>query len=318
MVAICDLSVNANPRPLLFQKILPTLAVVFVWAFSATAAETDPYTNRHLDLNDSLTVLDAKMNKTLNAIAASWTHGNNEELFINEVFKQLAGVRWTDKYEKWATSSPEVELLPVHRSETVFARLPFLAVRGANWGLARTINVDGTYIGSDKIGHFFSQGRKFYSRYRRLGTVELAAERTAMWEAFIWGRTFSSVYSNADLIANYEGFLFYRGLFNDNVVSGKSAMFRWQDERLVRQRPFTWADHVNALWDELFNPNVYIRSLLPHIEQRMLRLCDDYANRPERYRKQNLEALRERYPHLGMRDAAFLDPDTFLSKNCPE
>ncbi len=52
-------------------------------------------------------------------------------------------------------------------------------------------------------------------------------------------------YSNADLVANYEGYRFYRSLFDDDVISGKTAILRWENNRWVIQREFDWADHVN-------------------------------------------------------------------------
>lgn len=43
-------------------------AVIVLSAVSATSAETEPDTSRHLDPIDSLPVLDANMNETLDAI----------------------------------------------------------------------------------------------------------------------------------------------------------------------------------------------------------------------------------------------------------
>ena len=296
---------------------LGAAAVVLLTIVPVVAYETDPYTNRDIDLVDSLAILDEKVNASLDRIATSWSRGENERAFVKAVFQQLGGWHWVDKLEKWAIDAPEIDKLPLCRAESVFAELPLHITRGARWALTRIMNVNGTYVGTDKIGHFLSQGRKFYSRYRRLGTLERAAQRTAMWEAWIWGRSFSAVFSNADLVANYEGFLFYRGLFNDDVVSGKVAMFRWKDGRPVRQRSFSWADHVNPFWDEMHNPNVYNSALLPYIKSRMTRLCDDYTKRPDRYQVDDWEALRERYRHVGLRDAAILVPTRFLSENCP-
>ena len=263
------------------MRIWPTAAIfgaavgTLLTAGSALAYETDPYTNRDLDLADSLAILDEKMNAALDRIAASWSRGEDEWAFITAIYRDVGGPALDRQARalgdgraggRQAADQPAAN--PCSRSCRC---TPPAGSRF--WGLGRTMNVNGAYIGTDKIGHFLSQGRKFYSRYNRLGSIERAAQRTAVWEALIWGRLMSGIFSNADLVANYEGFLFYRGLFQNGVVADKVALFRWEDGRPVRQRPFSWADHVNAFWDETLNPNAYADAIVPHMQRRILRLC---------------------------------------------
>ncbi len=53
------------------------------------------------------------------------------------------------------------------------------------------------------------------------------------------------MFSNADLVANYEGWRFYQSLFEDNVVEGKAAILMLDGDIYVQQRPFSFADHIN-------------------------------------------------------------------------
>ena len=46
-------------------------------------------------------------------------------------------------------------------------------------------------------------------------------------ERWLFGQLTTSIYSNADLVANYEGYRFYRSLFEDGVVPGKPAIVRF-------------------------------------------------------------------------------------------
>ena len=279
--------------------------------------ETDPYTNRELDLDDSIEVLDAKVNEALDRIASNWSRGCNERAFIYAVYRDLGGLHWVDKIERWAMFAPEIDRLPRNRAESVFADAPIIRSSGARLGnFTRTINVNGTYISTDKLGHFFSQGRKFYSRYQRLGTEVKAARLTARWEGLIWGNLLSGIYSNADLIANYEGFLFYRGLLYEGDDEDQDTIFVCREGNLVKLRDFTWAEHVNGFWDEMLNPSYFKRSLVPAIEQRMLRLCSDYSRRPRRYEIQNSEELNARYRAIAMRDSSVLPISQFLDENC--
>lgn len=281
------------------------------------AGETDPYTNRDIDIDDSIEILDAKVNEALDRISANWSRGCNERAFIFAVYRDLGGLHWVDKIERWAMFEPDIHRLPSNRADSVYAEMPFLRSSGARIGnFSRTINVNGIYMSTDKLGHFFSQGRKFYTRHERLGTVAQAARRTARWEGFIWGQLLSGIYSNADLVANYEGFLFYRGLFNDGVVNDQEAIFHCQDGSLVKRREFTWADHVNSLWDEMINPSYFKQSLVPAIERRMLRLCADYAKRPERYQIRNPVDLQARYRVLTLRESSVPPISQFLNEKC--
>ena len=301
-----------GPLPLRVAAVLVALA-----APPHHGYETDPYAKRHLDVADSLEVLDAKVNDALDEIAASWRRGEDEWAFVMAVYRKVGGLHWVDKLERWAMNSPEVAKIPVARRESMVADFPLMAGRvAAIFGFGPTINIGGVYFGTDKIGHFFSQGRKFYGRYRSMGDEAKAARRSVLTEKALFGRLTTGVYSNADLVANYEGYLFYRGLFHDGVVAGKKAIFRWREDAPVKQRAFTWADHVNAYWDEALNANVYSAALLPYVKKRMLMLCDDFRRRPHRYRVADAEALFRRYQPIGVVDTSALRPETFLAENC--
>ena len=279
--------------------------------------ETDPYTNRELDIDDSLEILDTKVNEALDRIASNWSRGCHERALIYAVYRDLGGFHWVDKIERWAMLAPEVDRLPNDRAESVFADAPIFRSSGARLGnFSRTINLNGTYISTDKLGHFFSQGRKFYTRYQRLGTEVKAARLTAKWEGLIWGKLLSGIYSNADLVANYEGFLFYRGLLGDDSVPDQDAIFVCKEGHLVKRRHFTWADHVNGFWDEMLNPSYFKQSLVPAIERRMLRLCADYSERPTRYQIKDSDVLHARYQVLTMRYSSVLPVSQFLDENC--
>ena len=293
--------------------------LVALFAAAATAYETDPYTNRHLDIADSIGVLDAQVNAALGAIAAEWpaSRGESERALILAVYRRLGGVHWVDKIERWAIDSPQVAKLPNTRAESIIGDFPFLAGRVAVlFGFGPTINIGGHYVGTDKIGHFFSQGRKFYRRYRRTGSEAKAARWSIVTETGLFGSLTTGVRSNADLVANFEGYRFYRSLLHDGVVEAKPAIFRWQGGGLVQRRPFTWRDHVNAFWDEALNPNVYGAGLMAAVRGRLLRLCSDFAARPQRYRV-DATRLLARYRHVGVTDTQWLAPAQYLPAHCP-
>ena len=112
-------------------------------------------------------------------------------------------------------------------------------------------------------------------------------------------------YSNADLVANYEGHRFYRELFEDDIVPGRKALLRRTRSGWVVQRDFDWASHVNAYWDEALNASYYDVLLRPFIEPHIRAYCGDYRRAPEQYRIDPAEDQRlgERYAFLHLREA---------------
>lgn len=281
---------------------------------SGEAYETDQFSNRLEPIADATGILNRRVNDTIQQIAEEWRGPRNDRKFVNRVFHRIGGHHWVDKLERWAMNSEKVERLRTPRRRSIYSGHPIWATRFAGlFGVGPTIKINEVLVGSDKIGHFLSQGRKYYRRYQRKGDEAAAGEWSAYTERAIFGQMTTGSYSNADLVANYEGYLFYRSLFEDDVIPGKPAILRWDGEGWVVQRPFDWADHVNAYWDEALNINHYDRLLYERMEQRLQEFCGDYRARPAMYRIENEEKLAERYAHLELRDTSELR----LSNLCP-
>ncbi|MFQ5981755.1 MAG: hypothetical protein ACE5KS_00120 [Woeseiaceae bacterium] len=285
----------------------------------AAAYETDQFYNRSQPIADSTEVLNRKVNETLAEIVAEWRKGHDRKAFVNEIYHRLGGRHWVDKLERWAMKSPDVQKLETPRYKSIYAGMPLWSTRTTFlFGIGSTIRVNDQLIGSDKIGHFFSQGRKFYRRYLRYGSEEKAARQSAYTERAIFGRGTTGSYSNADLVANYEGHRFYRSLFEDDVVPGKPAILRWEDGGWVIQRPFDWADYVNEYWDEALNVNQYDNLIYKRIRKRMEGLCPQYWKNPSLYTIENEEELKARYAHLDLRDSSFLRLDNLCPYAAPQ
>ena len=277
------------------------------------AYETDQFSNRLQKIADSTELLNEKVNETIRGIADEWEGKQNNRKFVNKIYHDIGGHHWVDKLERWAMNSPEIERLPTPRRDSIYAGHPLWATRvAALFGAGPTIKLNHVLVGSDKIGHFLSQGRKYYRRYLRYDDEARAGEWSAFTEKAIFGQMSTGSYSNADLVANYEGYMFYRSLFEDNVISGKPAILKWEDNAWVIQRPFDWADHVNEYWDEALNINHYDGWLYSHMKNRLMNFCGDYHLAPAMYDIGYEQALRSRYENLQLRDTAELR----LSKLC--
>jgi len=284
-------------------------ACVLLAASPARGYETDQHHNRLLPLADSTAALNDKVNATLREIVALPRPPSDEGAFMQAIYHRLGGLHWVDRIEHWVMESPDVAKLSTPRYSSIYAGHPLWVTRVTTlFGIGATFKVDGVLIGSDKLGHFFSQGRKFYRRWLRSHDEASAAARSAYTERAIFGQMTTGDYSNADLVANYEGHRFYRSLFEDGIVPGKVAILRREEGRWVLQRDFDWADHVNPYWDEALNPNHYDRWLNPRMRERFLHFCDDYRIDPQQWTisPEEDERLRSHYATLQLRDTSDL------------
>ncbi len=303
---------NETARKLFLQ--LTAAALASSLPVAAIAYETDQFSNRNEPLADSTEVLNRKVNDTLEEIVAEWHEGQDKMAFVDAIYRKIGGLHWVDRLERWAMKSPEVEKLETRRYDSVFADHPLWAVRVISiFGVGKTIRLNEQLIGSDKIGHFISQGRKFYRRYLRYGSEAQAAKQSAYTERALFGSLTTGAYSNADLVANYEGHRFYRSLFEDDIVPGKPAILRWQGDHWLIQREFDWADHVNEYWDEALNVNHFDAALYKHMHAAFVAMCPQYWEAPELYMIADEGVLKERYAHLGLNDASELRLDSL----CP-
>ena len=281
--------------------------LVLLVAVPCAAYETDQFTNRLNPIEDSIELLNIKVNETLNSIVDDWKGPRDDWKFVNAVYFEIGGRHWVDKIERWAMKSPDVERLVQSRHQSIYKGHPIWATRvAALFGVGPTIMINGQLVGSDKLGHFLSQGRKYYGRYLRSLDEIQAAAHSAYTERAIFGQLTTGVYSNADLVANFEGYRFYRSLFEDNVVLAKPAILRWDNDHWMIQSRFDWADFVNEYWDEALNINHYDSLLYPHMKQRFLTFCADYNAAPERYQIENEAELKEKYTHIQLRETSEL------------
>ena len=166
------------------------------------------------------------------------------------------------------------------------AMFPLNPIRA--WGCA-TMNVYGSYIGTDKIGHFTDMGMHYYQTYvgyRKKGMSEEQAVRQAIYvgtdepltgESKLLGYWTAGDYSNADLVANYTGMLFYRNLSEPQNIKGQL-----RPPMLVRDGPY-WriAPHVRAdndffaifisdHLDEALNPGHFLENMRPGLRDEIV------------------------------------------------
>ncbi len=306
VVTRCSITPTGSETGHTIKLLLPTVLALFTPPLCG-AYETDQFSNRLQPIADSTNILNQQVNLSISNSIKNWRGPRNNKKVVNRIFHSIGGHHWVDKLERWTMSSPEVEKLSTPRRASIYSGHPIWATRVAVlFGVGPTIKLNNQLIGSDKIGHFLSQGRKYYRRYLRYHDEARPGEGSAFTERAIFGQMTTGSYSNADLVANFEGHLFYRSLFEDNVIPGKPAILLWTDDAWVVQRPFDWADHINEYWDEALNINHYDAWLYSRMKNRLLSFCEDYAQAPAMYDIQSEQLLASRYQGLQLRNTSEL------------
>ena len=157
-----------------------------------------------------------------------------------------------------------------------------------------TINAYGTHFGVDKIGHFVHMGYDIYLVYRRL--IRAGHDRDeAMFRAMqfnvegaggekgVFGSMTVGSYSNADLVSNYVGCLFFRNLTETVDLKGQSSapmLMRngpfWQIADHVYQNPKFFSRFISDHYDESLNPSLYAETMQSKMRQNVTQRHEDY------------------------------------------
>lgn len=243
-------------------------ALFFAAASSSRALEVDPYLAWLADIPDSIDALNAYTNAILSghlqvlnekrrpptectAVADSvLTH------FHATVLTRRRALAFIKRSPEIATWKDGGWITAVRRS--YYQDLPPLYVSS----IAATIDLNGIRLSIDKIGHFFAFGRRYAQRYRRAvaagATHEEALRAVVLWgvrkENGFVGKKIDTIFSHADLEANYQGFRFARDL-----CEGPAPFVRREGGRWVLDRDVDLRDYVTPAFDEGYNNNHFTK-----------------------------------------------------------
>lgn len=188
---------------------------------------------------------------------------------------------------------------------------------------ACTFKVYGTYLGSDKVGHFTDMGMHYYRAYAGAlrdrksekeaiaAAVRVGTHGPIFSERGMVGYLSAGAYSNADLAANFQGFLFYRNLTDSMKLEGKDrpAMLErdgpyWKTAAHVKKDSDFFAAFISDHLNEALNPSHFESAMRDEIRRAiksrteivLARYADEHGNRRSRaYFDQMAQWLRTYY-----------------------
>jgi hypothetical protein len=303
------------------------LLALMSWAFvlNVLAVETDQYMAWKIELSDSSEAINSYLNQEVTAAIAKINLEKNSanyscEDVTGKILSHIKGKYEISRVSEWTSSSNQVARYPDELARYEYARQSIYrhsnSLVNAMVDLAKTINVDGYYFGTDKIGHIFYMGRHYYHEYLKaidkkwshLQAVRFAIDKGIGSEQNFLGYAVGGVFSYADLEANYQGLL----LALDFCQGSQPYLTQTEDKKFVFNQKLNIRKYVNADFDETFNPNYYGPNKIKSVRTMIsAHYCDEYQGhqvieRFRSYRSRYQESYSRKYVWDKLKNTKFV------------
>ncbi len=254
---------------------------------AVNASETDQFYASSAVIKDSSDAINNYFHKS---IKAGIKKANDKDHFIScrevasNVLTQVLGKfsvkrfvhdKSYSKVSHFIETSPLIDRFPndnisskEYRLGSIYQRRPFL---DNIIGISKTININGIYIGGDKIGHFSIIGKTYYKNFLDGLSDGLSAEDAQIkaikkgfkQETYILGYHIGGTFSFADLEANFQGLTFAR-----NMCEGENPYLIQRDGKWAPNYAniFDIRKYINPKMDESYNISLFTSSLWKKIK----------------------------------------------------
>lgn len=252
---------------------------------SGYSLETDQFLTANLTLRDSVDVMN---NYFQISIQNALDKANKKDLLCNDVALKVietATGKWSiSKASSFASSSPLIDRFPKDSvSERGYIKLSFyqhawLPLQVVD--LARTININGIYLGTDKFGHFTRMGMNYYKTYLKLITQNMSEDeaiKKAIIKGYgseygILGYGIGGVLSYGDLEANFQGLIFSLDMCHGDEPILVKESGKWIENP---KHIFDLKNYFNPKMDESYNLSFWRKRLYNKINNK---LQSEYCN----------------------------------------
>jgi hypothetical protein len=250
------------------------LIAIFVLCASLAGAETDPYYAWFHPPRDSTAAINRAINRALDDGLSEVNRAppascRDAAASITAPLGRTAAWFFAGSTRAWGVDhSPRNnrEYANRFRRESVYRDAPLFPF-GSLVPLDPTVRVGDILFGTDKIGHFFTNGLRYYDRYLATGSVSAATETGVAEENGGLGVAVSSVFSYADLQANDRGLAFFRELCEGG------GLRRTDSGGWLLARPFDIARFVDPCWDEGYNASSFAGMSEQPIKDAIVAMC---------------------------------------------
>jgi len=262
-------------------------------SLSSYALETDQFIASNIVLKDSSEVMNEyfqkKIEEAVNKANQKEFKSNQCRKLAERVMTNIVGGRFSiSEVSMFAKKSPLVDKYPPSSiSEGEYYDISFyehadLFMKVAP--LSRTMNLNGIYMGTDKLGHFALVGRHYYRHFldflRKGQSVEVATENAIIQglksEKGMLGYAIGGTLSYGDLEANYQGFMFAK-----NLCEGENSYLKFDGVwKINPNRPFDTKEYFNPKMDESYNFSFWRPRLYKKIKEKLTKEYCEVLNSP--------------------------------------
>lgn len=281
----------------------------------AFALETDQFIASKALIKDSSEVFNNYFDHQINKALEKANAKNPEKIkcskVADNVMNNLVGGKYLgiSKISQFAKKSPEVDKFPdssisdrEYLKMTIYEEADILLKIAP---LARTINLNGIYMGTDKLGHFSLIGRNYYHNYlsylkdglNKDQALEKAIIKGFKTEKGLLGYAVGGVLSYGDLEANYEGMR-----FAIDLCEGENPYILFRNNRFEKNpdNRFDMKTYFNPRMDESFHLSFWRPGLYKRVKEKLAReYCETqmdpvYIERTSKYPPLLKENLNDR------------------------
>jgi hypothetical protein len=242
------------------------------------AAEVDQFTippGQPAQLPDSAPVLEAEVNRLLaQAVEQAndrflvhhakqdprWLQPRCDEPRLYTALTRALARSVVGQLETFAEESPHITRRRVTLAESIYRDFFWQASPSLvlSERMAAVIKVGGVEMGTDKLGHFFTEGYSYFEATEHLSeTVESGLLFGEWSESVYFGAQTTGVFSFADLAANFHGLRFWNRILAKQPdplgAAAVSPYIQCRQARWQLVQTFRWDDYVDNGWSEAVN-----------------------------------------------------------------
>ncbi len=302
-------------------KRTTTLSVFFAAVLSLAASnlwalETDQYVAWGLPLTDSAQQINQYLERQVQTVLSDVNEGNWRRRSCRSIVEKIVKMEndsfaILDKVEQWAFANPSLDTFPsfIIKPDQVYLNTMYRYAGFTRFvPVAKTIEINGIRFGTDKLSHFISVGGEYLKRFQKNTDLQRVLDWGISTEEGIYGYTFSSIFSYADLEANFQGMNYLRTFCEGESPLLEQTQAGWKLAGNIDITPY-----VTPLWDESFNSNFSMPAMWKTIKPYLMAHCDErdsdwVKERFESYRQKLQPNASSEYLALKIRQRATPDP----------
>jgi hypothetical protein len=229
------------------------------------SSEVDSYTRIVLLTYGAVEDINKELNTLLDsAIDLANEEGKFKDRELYKIIYKIIGGKLVSRLEKRIEKINETHFLRVDLDESIYRDLNTLSTPSFPiYGKLSVAFKAGRYIiGTDKLGHFISQGYTYFKMfYLKKQDIEKILDYGTRTEIKYFGLTTTGIFSFADLTANFQGMRFWNDLLmrNDDILGdqGRGPYIQLQNIRWAKVKDIDMRHYFDGAWDERINWNLY-------------------------------------------------------------